>query len=108
MEEKTDENKEEAAINSTARNRETKTQSFTYRDLRFGREEDGRMILHKKGRATWSPKRHTNILLLLHLIIVPCVFNSGWIFHYGAPDTMSYEPEDFLTYVRPKKISLSC
>ena len=39
VEEKTDENKEGAAMNNTAGNRGTKTQSLSYRDLGFGREE---------------------------------------------------------------------
>ena len=29
--------------------------------------------------------------------------NNGWIFYCGATDTMSYDPEDFLTHVRPRK-----
>ena len=31
------------------------------------------------------------------------VFKSGWIFDCGATDTMSYDPNDFLTYEEPQK-----
>ena len=31
------------------------------------------------------------------------VFNNGWIFDCGATYTMSYDSEDFLTHVIPKK-----
>lgn len=31
------------------------------------------------------------------------VFNNGWIFNCGATDTMSYDPNDFLTCDKPCK-----
>ena len=31
------------------------------------------------------------------------VFGGGWIFDCGATDTMSYNPKDFLTHVKPMK-----